>query len=433
MAIRIEMPKFGLSMEEGTIADWLVQEGDEVKKGDLLADINSEKLTNTVEAPADGFICKLLLDVDETALCGDLICIMGDHPDEDISALLDGDASASEPAVPAAVEPSAPPVLVAAVESLHSTATTINTNITPRAKKRAEELNLEYTHITGTGIGGAITISDLKQYGRVKQPEAVPVELAPSVVPQVPEKVCPTVNSTAQPSYASAGAEDEVIKMTPIQSTICTAMFSSLSASAQSTLATEANVQNLVKTYQSIKGKYTTAGVKLSYTAMIIKAVAMALEHHPMMRAQLVDDKHYKISRSIDIGVAVDIPDGLIVPVIHQANLKDLRTICIELSSLTGKAKTGTLTAGDLGGAVTTVTNLGMFGVTYFTPILNVPESTILGIGTILKKPVERDSGIFMESTMNLSLTHDHRVSNGAACARYLQDVVAGLQDFRWC
>lgn len=411
-------------MEEGTIASWLVQEGDTVQKGDALVEINSEKLTNTAEAPADGIVRKIVLQEDETALCGELICVLADSADEDISSVLSGTVRED---LAEYGEQTAAPTISRPVPNEE-------VKITPKAKKRAEELGLEYAHITGTGIAGAITIADLKKFGR---PKAAAVPSTPELnsvqpVPKAEPVLCRTA-SLIQPIYAGVETGEQVIKMSPMQNAICKSMYTSMSTSAQTTLATEANVQNLVKVYQSIKGKYGAAGIKLSYTAMIIKAVAMALENHPAVRTQMVDEEHIKICEQIDIGVAVDIPAGLIVPVIRKANLKDLRTICVELATLTDKAKTGRLEQTDLGNSVTTITNLGMFGVTYFTPVLNAPESTILGVGAIIRKPVDHNDGIFMEHVMNLSLTHDHRVSNGAPCARYLQEVVEGLQNFRWC
>ncbi|MBT9683795.1 dihydrolipoamide acetyltransferase family protein [Pseudoflavonifractor sp. MCC625] len=424
MVTAVKMPKFGLSMEEGTIASWLVQEGDTVQKGDALVEINSEKLTNTAEAPADGIVRKIVLQEDETALCGELICVLADSADEDISSVLSGTVRED---LAEYGEQTAAPTISRPVPNEE-------VKITPKAKKRAEELGLEYAHITGTGIAGAITIADLKKFGR---PKAAAVPSTPELnsvqpVPKAEPVLCRTA-SLIQPIYAGVETGEQVIKMSPMQNAICKSMYTSMSTSAQTTLATEANVQNLVKVYQSIKGKYGAAGIKLSYTAMIIKAVAMALENHPAVRTQMVDEEHIKICEQIDIGVAVDIPAGLIVPVIRKANLKDLRTICVELATLTDKAKTGRLEQTDLGNSVTTITNLGMFGVTYFTPVLNAPESTILGVGAIIRKPVDHNDGIFMEHVMNLSLTHDHRVSNGAPCARYLQEVVEGLQNFRWC
>ena len=128
----------------------------------------------------------------------------------------------------------------------------------------------------------------------------------------------------------------------------------------------------------------------------------------------------------------MDIPGGLIVPVIRDANMKDLRTICLELSDLTQRAKDNKLTSGQLGGATITITNLGMFGITYFTPVLNVPESAILGVGAIIEKLMVKDGGFYPASVMNFSLTHDHRIVNGAPAARFLKEVTASLQDFKW-
>ena len=218
-----------------------------------------------------------------------------------------------------------------------------------------------------------------------------------------------------------------------MEQAVCKGMYNSLQGTAQTTLATEVNVEKLTKVYKSLKGQYTAAGVKLSYTALLVKAVAMAIENHEGIRTQYVDDKHVKIVSKIDIGIAVDVPGGLIVPVIRDANLKDLRTICMDLADISERAKAGKLTANDMGGACTTITNLGMFDITYFTPVLNTPETTILGLGAIIEKPVIRDGGIFIEHVMNMSITHDHRVANGAPCARFLQEVNKNLQDFKWC
>ena len=226
--------------------------------------------------------------------------------------------------------------------------------------------------------------------------------------------------------------EDVIVKMSTMETAIAKAMQNSLQTTAQATIATEAEITELVRVYKQLKGKYTNAGVKLSYTAMLIKAVAMALENHKALRSTMADENHIKISSRIHIGVAVDIPGGLIVPVIRDANMKDLRTICLELSDLTQRAKDNKLTSDQLGGATITITNLGMFGITYFTPVLNVPESAILGVGAIIEKLMVKDGGFYPASVMNFSLTHDHRIVNGAPAARFLKEVTASLQDFKW-
>jgi pyruvate dehydrogenase E2 component (dihydrolipoamide acetyltransferase) len=422
MATNVMMPKLGLSMEEGTIDAWLVSEGSPVKKGQDIAEISSEKLTNTVTAPEDGVLAKVVVKQEDTVPVGALIAIIG-APGEAVGA--PGEAAVTPPATkeeaPAPAAQAAAPAAIAA-----------EVRITPRAKKIAEEKGLAYAHIKGTGIGGAITIDDLRRFGK-------PIAAAPAVspVPAAAPAVQPAV-PMAQPAAASAPATapvlgvDSLMKLTNMRQAIAKAMQRSLLDSAQTTLMTDANLKNLSALYQSLKGKYTAAGIKLSYTAMLVKAVAMALESHPKLRTQYADDKHAVTKGSIDIGIAVDVPDGLVVPVLRQANLKDLRTICLELADLANRARDSKLTDADFGNGALTITNLGMFGITHFTPVLNAPETAILGVGAIVDTPVVRDGGIHIEPVLSLSLTHDHRLIDGAPAARFLQELVASLQKFSW-
>jgi len=416
----IPMQKFGLSMEEGTIASWLVKEGDMISKGQAIAEVNSEKLTNNAESEFDGVLLKIIVAEDESAACGETIAIIG-PAGTDVSGLTGQAASATAPEA-APVETTSAPAAKPAADVV----------ITPRAKKYAEEKGLAYAHIVGTGIGGAITIDDVKKNGKpaaeVKIEKPAPAPAAPAKPAAAPTPAKPAPSQIKAPVLPG----DNVMAMSQMQMAICKGMYSSLQGSAQITIATESNVENLTKVYKSLKGKYKASGIKLSYTALLVKAVAMALENHEAVRTQYVDEKHVKIVNKIDIGVAVDVPNGLIVPVIRDANLKDLRSICIDLADISERAKENKLTQDDLGGAVITITNLGMFNITYFTPILNAPETAILGTGAIIEKPVIHDGGIFIEHVMNLSLTHDHRISNGAPCARFLKEVSDNLQDFKW-
>ena len=326
--------------------------------------------------------------------------------------------------------------------------------ITPRAQKYAEEHELLYSHIKGTGIGGAITIEDVKKFGK-KEGVGVPAtrraakvierkklsveNLTPTgrngeyTINDLKRIGLPRIGETAEPVSAyDSTLPDEIRKMSQMQQTICRSMKKSISGSAQTTTATEIDISPLTEQYRSLKQRYTEAGIKLSYTAIIIKAVAMALEDNPELRAQIVNERSYVTKQRINIGCAVDVPDGLVVPVIRDANLKDLRTICIELADKSERARCNKLTEEDLGGATLTITNLGMYGITYFTPVLNVPESLILGSGTIVKTVIARN-GIFTPgSVINMSLTHDHRIVNGAPAARFLDAVAEGLRNFRW-
>ena len=445
MVTKVIMPKFGLSMETGVLGSWLVEEGDSVTKGSALAEITTDKITNTCEAPKDGILRKILLPEGEEAACGEAIAVLADTADEDISAECGGSQSEGGAFADSAEQ-------AAAASPVPEKAAPADIKITPRAKKVAEEQGLEYSHIQGTGLLGAITISDLKKHGipRKDIAGAASVSAAPASA-SVPASASGLASASAPasasgPSTASAPAaapkavfdtrpcegEDVIVKMSTMETAIAKAMQNSLLTTAQATIATEAEITELVRVYKQLKGKYTNAGVKLSYTAMLIKAVAMALENHKALRSTMADETHIKISSRIHIGVAVDIPGGLIVPVIRDANMKDLRTICLELSDLTQRAKDNKLTSDQLGGATITITNLGMFGITYFTPVLNVPESAILGVGAIIEKLMVKDGGFYPASVMNFSLTHDHRIVNGAPAARFLKEVTASLQDFKW-
>ncbi|MFL8712737.1 dihydrolipoamide acetyltransferase family protein [Clostridioides sp. GD02377] len=420
MITEVKMPKFGLSMEDGTIGTWLIEEGNIVNKGDELLEIETDKITNTVEATEDGVLRKILFEEGEVVNCGEIICIIADA-NEDISGL--------NPTVKTNIEkeedtPSLE--LITEVKNLE-----IEKRITPRAKKIAEEKGIDYSNIEGTGIHGAITIDDLKNFMNKNLEEKV-IETNQSEVVEKGVRQDATSIPQIKSAKTTIRENDVVTKMTQMQNIIAKKMHESLLTTAQTTIATELEITNLTKVYKSLKEKYKNAGIKLSYTALIIKAVAQALENHPKLRTQVFDENHFKINDEINVGVAVDIPNGLVVPVIKNANLKDLRTICIELSDLSEKAKNNQLNQDEMSNGTITITNLGMFGITYFTPVLNTPESAILGIGSIIEKVLVKEGAFYAGSVMNMSLTHDHRVVDGAPGARFLQEVTQNLLDFRW-
>ncbi|HBF6020516.1 TPA: dihydrolipoamide acetyltransferase family protein [Clostridioides difficile] len=411
MITEIKMPKFGLSMEDGTIGTWLIEEGAVVNKGDELLEIETDKITNTVEAPESGILRKILFEEGEVANCGETICIIADV-NEDVSELNQT-------------------VKTDIKEEKDTSNFEQLTKITPRAKKIAEEKGINYSNIEGTGIHGAITIDDLKNFMNKNLEEK---DINTNQNKATKKEVRQDVASISQPKSAktSIGENDVVIKMTPMQNVIANKMHESLLTTAQTTIATEFEVTNLTKVYKGLKEKYKKAGVKMSYTALIIKAVAEALENHPKLRTQVFDENHFRVNDEINVGIAVDIPNGLLVPVIKSANLKDLRTICIELSDLSERAKNNQLNPDEMNNGTITITNLGMFGITYFTPVLNTPESAILGVGSIIEKVLVKEGAFYVGSIMNMSLTHDHRVVDGAPGARFLQEVTKNLLDFRW-
>ncbi len=423
------MPKFGLSMEEGIVSEWLVPVGGAVKRGDPIAVIESEKLTNEAVASADGTMLKYFLEPGDSAPCGDPLCAIG-KPGETVEGAPSGGKAEPGPAPQA--QPEAPAIETVAsatpraqavmqsrgIDSAAVSGTGQNgeitiddvraaanepgvqapegpVSITPRARMLAEKLHLSYAHIRGTGLLGMVTVADVKAHGK-------------------------------------PAAQAKIVPMNGVQRATAVAMKKSLDNAAQTTVCIESGFAPLVSAYKRLKQVYAAEGVKLSYTAMIVYAVSRALASREDMRMQYYDEKNLVLPAGVHIGVAVDTERGLIVPAVRNADQKTLRELCIAVSDVAGRAKSGKLTESDFGGAVTTVTNLAMAGATSFTPILNPPESTILGVCRLRDTPVVKDGGVFIEPVMNLCLTYDHRALNGAPACRYLQQVVDLLNETDW-
>ena len=206
----------------------------------------------------------------------------------------------------------------------------------------------------------------------------------------------------------------------------------SLENAAQAMVSVTAGYAPLVAAYRRLKPVYAERGVKLSYTAMILKAAALVLEKRPDIRMQYADAAYFYLPEGIHIGLAVEVEAGLLVPVLRDADKKSLADICREVALLSQRARAGALEEGDMGGACMTVTNLAMAGVTHFTPILNPPESTILGVCAMRDLPVARDGGIYIEPVMDLCLTYDHRVVNGAPAGRFVTEISERLNREDW-
>jgi len=413
MLIQITMPKFGLTMEEGTIDEWLVEVGQKVAKGDILAEVSTDKITNSVTSPEDGYMRKYLVEEGETVPCGEVIALMTESAEEaltessGISEAMPEHGSTAE-----AVQEPSPEARTQDSPVAGEVA------ITPRARKLAEEQNLLYSHIKGTGLLGAITVDDLKEHGKPRPDEAVQADVAVPSTASVPESV-------------AASGTDYVRKLSTIEKKTARTMHDSMAGTAQTTIATEADMTQLVSVYRELKDRYAQEGVRLTYTACIIKAVAMALEDHPRIRTTLIGEEQVRISNRISIGVAVDLPDdSLIVPVIRDANLLDLRSIALKLRDLTERAKNNALQYEELGDASITVSNMGNMGVTYFTPVLNPPEGALLGVGAMREQIVVNQGHMTIAPVIYLSLTYDHRIINGGPAARFLEQVVDTLQHF---
>jgi pyruvate dehydrogenase E2 component (dihydrolipoamide acetyltransferase) len=376
------MPRLSLTMKEGTVIQWFKREGDPVKKGEPLVEVLSEKVTYDVEAPATGILRKILAEEGvDVPVAGTLGIIT--EPDEPLPEI----EEAVTVAPPERIEEEVPvPEKIAKKARERVIAS-------PAAKRLAREHGIDLAKVKGSGPQGRIVEADVKRY----------IEETVTLAPRV----------------------REVIPLTGIRKTTAERVSMSARTAPHSTITMEVDMSNAAKLREETGA---------SYTDILVKAVAKALEEHPGLNSTLHNDQ-IKIYEDINIGVAVATEKGLVVPVIRNADKKSLTQIASTLKELVERAREGKLAKEDVTGGTFTITNLGMYGVEVFIPIINPPEAAILGIGKVTEKPVVEDKEIKIKPTMHLSLSFDHRIIDGAPAAKFLQRVKqileSGLKDVK--
>ncbi len=386
MATQIKMPKMGLSMKVGIVGKWLKNEGDAVKKGEALLEIMTDKIANVLEAPADGFLLKIVAEKKAKLPIGALLGIIG-AAGEDISAVL-AEAGASATPVNAAVAAAAPS------SAQHDrTSGREGIKISPAARKLAQESNIDYAMITGTGPEGRITREDVENF--IANPPA-PADARP-VLETIPyEGMRQVIGENMAQSWALAA---KVTHITSVDMTGLLALRTTINADLKETQ-------------------------KVSVTDLLIKAVAKALVKYPKVNVTLSGDE-IKVLKDINIGVAVAIPNGLVVPVVKNADQKSLDAVSGEVRDFAKRARRNKLDASEMTGGTFTITNLGGYGsVDYFTPIINQPESAILGVGRTVRTPAVVGDNIVIRPMMGLSFAFDHRIIDGAPAAEFLSILI---------
>jgi pyruvate dehydrogenase E2 component (dihydrolipoamide acetyltransferase) len=411
MAAEITVPRLGMAVADATIIEWKVKEGEQVEENQVVVVIETEKLRYDVETPAGGFI-HILLQEGEMAPVGKLIAVIAESKEEletlQKAPVEEAVTQAAEVKVPEAAEApkaeTAPPIQAAPGRGEE------RIKISPVARKMAEEHVIDITKVTGTGPGGRITREDIEKAVATK--EAAPKEAAvPTGVTGI-KKVKTTV------------------PVRGMRRAIAEHMHRSLSISAQLTAMGEIDMTQLVKLRKDLVDQENTIGAKITYTDLFVLATARALQDHPIINSSLIDDE-IKIWEDINIGVAVALDEGLIVPVVRNANKKSLKDISQSVRTLAEKAREGKLTPDEVTGGTFTISNLGAVGAGYRfeTVIINQPESAILGTGAITDRAVVRDGQIVIRSIMTYYFTYDHRVIDGAVAAKFMANVIKVLEN----
>jgi pyruvate dehydrogenase E2 component (dihydrolipoamide acetyltransferase) len=402
MAKEVRLPQLGQTMEEGTIVNCLINVGDKVKKGDIIFEIETDKATLEMESPAEGFVKHILVKVDDTLPIGAPVLVLGAE-DEDVPQSfvdsLTGAAPASTDAAPAS---QAAPVAEPAAAEPEPAKPAGRIMASPRAKKLATDLGVDLAKVTGTGPAGKITEQD--------------VQNAASLKPTAPSA------STAPAAEVKAG---QAVPLNRLQRITAEKMLKSIREIPCFYLTVKADVTDLV----SLRTKLNETGdIKLSYNDFLLKAVATGLEKFPIMTGQLAGEE-IKLADSIGIGLAISVPDGLVAPIVKDVDKKDVRQIAIDSQALIERARGNKLTPADIEGGCITVSNLGAFGIDNFIPIVVPGQCSILGIGQITDTCVPDNGNILVRKLMNMTLSVDHKVANGAYAAKFLDFVRKLLED----
>lgn len=352
MAVEVVMPKLGMAMKEGIITSWNIKAGDHVAKGELIASINSEKIETEIEAPADGTVLDIAVSEDEGVPPGTVICYIG-KPNEKVEVYESTHVVEEKIPNPESKNVQHPEPYAKEVAKQRI-------KISPVAKKIAITENLDIRALIGTGPGGRITKVDVLK--------ALEVKVA---IPEVLEQ-----------------EESKVIPVTGMRKAIANRMHASLQNSAQLTLTMKVNVTDLVALHKDIaevaQKRYDN---KLTITDFVSRAVVLALREHKEMNSAYIDDAIHQFDH-VHLGMAVALEKGLVVPAIRFSNNLSLVELSKEIKNAAQKAREGSLSSDDMQGTTFTISNLGSFGIEYFTPVLNTPETGILGVGAIEHVPV---------------------------------------------
>jgi len=398
MSTPIILPQWGMGMNDGQVVKWLKAVGDPVAKGDQLVEIESSKVNAEVEATADGTLGRI--DIEEGRVV-DVGTVLGyvlaeGESESDLPAAKAAGGSASTPAAPAA--PAAAPAAPARGGGKQV--------VTPRARRLAKEMGVDLSGVVGTGPSGRVTEDDVRvaaSGGGVPAADAAPESIVPV---------------------------KETIKLTGLRGTIARRMTES-AAIPSVTLSTKVDITETVAFQRELVGEWRQNKIRPQYQDLVIAAVARALSESSVANAHLVGDE-IRILDEVHIGVAMAIPEGLLVPVIKNADKKSLLEIAQEIRDLARKAKSNSLSIGEMTGSTFSITNLSNYNVDTFDPLLNPPEIGILGVGTVEEIPAVVDGEVAVRTIGHLSLAFDHRAWDGAPAAEFPQTVSKYIGDASW-
>ncbi len=426
----VSMPRLSDTMQEGTITRWLKKPGDEVKKGDIIAEVETDKANMEVESYDAGVLEQILVKEGETAPIGQTIAVLGSGQN-----VQQAQATSQQPAAAVEVSQGSSPRAEgdrnAAIDNIvqagaGTSSQTVQTNgekgsvkASPLARRIAEEHSIDLRQVQGSGPGGRIVRDDVEDF--LDQQRTQPAASA---------QAAPAPTQAAQPSGAAQALQpgDEARNISSMQKTIARRLAESKQTVPHFYVSNEVDLTDALALRKQLNSNAGEGGIKISVNDLVVKACALALEKFPDVNSSFKDGQFIH-HQHINIGIAVDIPNGLVVPVIRDANIKGVRSIAREAKALAEKARAGKLAPDDFSGGTFSVSNLGMMDVTDFIPIINPPEAAILAIASARRTFVPINDQPVIRDIMPLTVSADHRILYGAAVARFLQEVKRLLQN----
>ena len=413
MATKVLMEALSPTMEEGRLVEWKKNEGDAVAQGDVLAEVETDKAVMELVARAAGTLIKVDVKAGSTVQVGTVLALIGEKG-EATGGRDDGTAGSAAAAAPAPTapppspKPTAPPAAAPTPAPAPPSAppATSRVKASPLARKLAGEKGVDIASITGTGPEGRVVKKDVE-----------------GAQPVVPSSRPPAVPSSRLP----AGVEFEDIPLTQIRKTIAKRLVQSIGPIPTFYLTTEVDMERAAEAREALKASLGDEG-KVSFNDIVLKAVATALSQHPECNAWWQDD-HIRKWNTVHLGMAVAIPEGLITPVIRNAETKSMRQIAAEARDMAGRARERKLKPEEYTGATFSVSNLGMFDIDEFTAVINPPEAGIIAVGRLAETPVVVDGQVTVRRRMRLTMSCDHRVIDGATGAQFLKTLKLMLEN----
>ena len=430
MATNVIMPQMGESIAEGTITKWMKKVGEHVDRDEPLFEISTDKVDAEIPSPAAGVLTQILVKENETVAVNTVVAVVdGEGAGVAVPARAEAAAPKPEapfPAPPELATPGEPTAAVsAAPEEQEGGGEGEEVRTSPLVRRIAREHNVDLSEVKGTGLGGRVSKKDILDFIDQHRASATPVP----PMPAAPASIAPPATQPAPSAVAFAGAT-QIVPMTPIRQKIAEHMVMSKHTSAHVYTLVEVEMTRVVAARERYKQEFEQRnGIKLTFTPFFVRASVEAIKELPIINSS-VDGTNIIYKRDVNIGIAVALENGLIVPVIKRADEKNFLGIARAVQDLADRARSKRLSVDDVQGGTFTITNPGSFGGLFGLPIINQPQVAILGVGVIEKRPVVRDDAIAIRHMVYLSVSYDHRVIDGAVAERFMGKIKNILENW---